>query len=292
VTPVPAFDPFDLRGPAFLAFYSGAGLLALLLVLLPRRLRFGAPARLRDPCAIAFLRGGEMEAVRTATLSLVGRGLLEERTSGFFGAKDPEAAGSASDPLERAVLGHFEVPGPPAAVFGSNGVRRAVAALADRLRREGLLLAGPGRAAYGAWCLLVLGALAWVGVHKIQVAVARGRSNVGFLALEIAAFLVAGTWLACRGAPRSPAGGATLSGLRELFRPARERARLRPSAEAVNPALLFAVFGAGDVLPGAWRNAWAALRPPPSTGSSDGSSFASSCGSSCGGGGGCGGCGG
>ena len=73
-------NPFDLRGPEFLVFYTvfGAATLAIVHLLLNR---FESDSTTRpipsDYLEIAYLRGGKNEALRVATMNLVNRGLLE-----------------------------------------------------------------------------------------------------------------------------------------------------------------------------------------------------------------------
>ena len=73
-------NPFDLRGPEFLAFYVILGLAVTAAVVALRR-RAESPTRgvgpLTDYLRIAYLRAGPEEALRIATLALMDRGLLE-----------------------------------------------------------------------------------------------------------------------------------------------------------------------------------------------------------------------
>ena len=83
-----SLNPFNLHGPAFLAFYIGR--MVITLWALKRWLRVfegragTPPPRFDDPYLIAYLRGGVEEAARVATVSLIDRGLLcgrEERSA-------------------------------------------------------------------------------------------------------------------------------------------------------------------------------------------------------------------
>ena len=78
-------NPFDLRGPEFLLFYFIFSA-AVLFILFYLRQRDESPDAgkppLDDPYLVACLRGGEIEALRVATLSLIDRGFLTLKSSG------------------------------------------------------------------------------------------------------------------------------------------------------------------------------------------------------------------
>ena len=77
-------NPFDLPGPQFLAFYTALGVgVTLLLHLLRWAAESGKPLKVNfsDPYLIAYLRGGENEALRVATVSLIDRGLFKMQGS-------------------------------------------------------------------------------------------------------------------------------------------------------------------------------------------------------------------
>ena len=73
-------NPFDLKGPAFLALYAAIGAGVVLGTRWLRTQRESGPVpRLTgmDPYLIACLRGGPSESIRVAILSMLGRGQLE-----------------------------------------------------------------------------------------------------------------------------------------------------------------------------------------------------------------------
>src|SRR5207253_2870295 len=74
-------NPFEMRGPQFLAFYAALTLIVFVIVWFVRRSRefeagVVAPSAFSDPYLIAYLRGDVNEVVRVAVVSLVDRGLL------------------------------------------------------------------------------------------------------------------------------------------------------------------------------------------------------------------------
>ena len=73
-------NPFELRGPEFLAFYAVFGLVVLGLLVLFRHAgepEDSARVSISDPYLIAYLRGGRNEALRVVTMSLIERDLLK-----------------------------------------------------------------------------------------------------------------------------------------------------------------------------------------------------------------------
>lgn len=278
-------NPFDLPGPEFLLFYTIFGAVAIAgLVFWRRRAELlPAPPRvdLADPYLIAYLRGGEQEVRRVATAA----GPADASRSRMF-EKDglSKACESYDRTLRRARLL------PDAYVTRMRSIRLAVAIL---------LLSG-------------------VALFKVLLALAAGRTNVGFLVvLSIAAIVIAFVV----SFPRlTESGNAMLEDVKSLYSGLHDRAVLQNAGGAgVEPMMLAAVFGVGALSAPAFAHA-----DPPlpdrkktsegscategdcgsscSSGSSDSSSYGSdssdssscssgsSCGSSCGGG--CGGCGG
>jgi uncharacterized protein (TIGR04222 family) len=288
-------NPFDLRGPEFLVFYCSLGVAITVVVWLVRRIgeRGDAPRPLTDYLEIAFLRGGAAEAVRVAALTLIDRGALSvEGTQTVVAAKD--AARRVTKATERAIVTRVGGAAKMADLLADKAVTAAVTAECEpELVRRGLLPDAAQRASRNWLWLWSAGTLVVVAALKIGVALARGRSNVGFLVAFAAVFALV-TFAATH--PRlTPAGRALIGDLRTLFAGLKDRASsLRPQSGGTDLALLVAVFGVGAALP---------VYPEskklfPQAGASDGgssssdSSCGSSSGSSCGGGGGgCGGCG-
>jgi len=283
-------NPFDLPGPSFLVFYFmlcavvTVGL-RLVFVLIER----GQPPSLplQDPYRIAWLRGGAPEAARVAVLSLVDRGLLEVRYKKLMRC-GPMAAELPRQGLEWAIYSLAGSPVEAPELFKDAAVVGVCEAYRLQLAQAGL---APNAAAQGNRLLaLALALVILLGAAglKAELALARGKQNLGFLAI-MAVIAVYVLWLQTR-RRRTRIGDLALADLRRLFAALKDRAAsIQPGRMTSDALLLAAVFGL-SALPGA---GFAALQGffPKASGSSGGDG-GSSCGSGgCGGGGGCGGCG-
>jgi uncharacterized protein (TIGR04222 family) len=284
-------NPFDLRGPDFLAFYLVFGLAMLAVLWLLRRAGEAdttSHVMLDDYVEIAYLRGGPQEAMRVATLNLVNRGLLEVHGDDQLQAADKSWVETVSKPIERRLLARFRDSEKASSIFSDAALKEVATKESEpNLVRLGLL-PDSGRQARR---LTLFGfgvfVLAAVALTKVAVALARGRTNILFLIFEAGVF----AWVAFKVTHplRTSAGDALLSDLQTLFAGLKSRARsLVPGSETQDFALLTAVFGM-EAIPSHFPR-MNKLFPKASSSSGCGSS----CGSSCGGGGcggGCGGCG-
>lgn len=296
-------NPLDWSGPAFLAVYLAFGCVVCgLLVLARRLLESGAAPRLRDPYAIAYLRGGAAEVLRVAVATLIGRGALE------VGDSDTLVARPVAERLpavEEALLLHFAEARPATSVFRDDGLRQLASAPQADLERQ-RLLAGEDVKAERVRRFVVAFAVLWaVAGAKVAWALAHGRTNVGFLIALAVLFGGAAWWL--RGRDRlTHRGAAAIADLQRLLAGQRTRAATAGSGIA-EAALLAGVFGVA-AFPLSAEPASLFRRSASST-SSSGEACGASCGSTCGsdsgggdsgggdggggdGGSGCGGCGG
>lgn len=296
-------NPFEESGPEFLIFYAAFGLAVLVLAhtLRPDRRPSDAasPIDPTDPYAIAFLRAGDNEALRVATLSLVDRGLLEVKDA-VDKKHEPElsaqrdARGKVRRPIEVAVLDHFATRQPADSVYGTAKTEMAIDQYRNRLEFTGLLPTEADRQACVTIKRLAWGALLLVAGARIVQALAAERSNVGLL-IVLALFF---SWAVSRVVerPRTGAGDKALAELKALFAGLRARVdQLSPGGATNEMALVAAVFGVAtlpDVRFPFVRKLY--RRATRSSGTA--------CGSGCGGGGGgngggdgcgggCGGCG-
>lgn len=301
-------NPLDYRGPQFLVFYAALlGAAWLLLTLLRRALEAGDVPQLSasalDPYLFAYLRGGEAELARAATISLLDRGLLE--AEGELVQAQPGSPEHARRPLESAILSACEQRTQAWKVIKDERVRRASSAFRRELirldlvagaRRKGWRLAASVGVLLGMW---------GIGWAKLEVARARGHHNIGFL--EISMLITPFVLWTTVSSPRTRRGDAALEDFQRLFAGLRERAAQLPAGGATQElAMVVGLFGVA-ALPEASRVLAAQLFPlavrqqfragdqgSSSSYTSCGTGVDSGCGSSgCGGGGGCGsGCGG
>jgi len=285
-------NPFDLPGPWFLLFYAVLCLLVNAVVSWLRRL--GEPGngpllRPEDPYLVSYLRGGALEALQVATMSLIDRGLLtvEGADESRLVTAGPQAVELVQRPIEKLILHEFQQPGE--AKHLTHLQARGCEGYARTLEQAGLLPDRPARSRRWLLGVVAAGVLAGVALLKILIALSRGRTNIGFLLVLAVLFC----WLSYRWAtPRLTARGERfLEDLHTLFSGLKGRAAgLRPGGDTSELAWLAAVFGATAVpfpFPSLFRQ-------QPAESSTSWGFGGSSCGSGCGGGGGggCGGCGG
>lgn len=310
-------SPFDLRGPEFLLFYLFLGALVLIVLYFSRR--FAEPsdpvrADLSDPYLIAFLRGGKNELLRVATISLIHRGLLKF-DGGLVSAASPLTVQSVRDPVEHDLLLYFDTPREAASVFTGLLYSSSLDHYTYTLETLGIL---PNHSMRVNRCFALAGGLVvlWgIAGTKIDIALGRGHTNIGFLIILAIVFaFLAYKLVFVRLTLR---GKAMLTSLRLLFAGLKDRPAASFTTNDVSmvaavfgfAALPLAVFPYAETL---YPKATEASRRPWGDSGSSSCGSVSSCGSSgsdgggggygggdggggsCGGGGcggGCGGCG-
>jgi uncharacterized protein (TIGR04222 family) len=294
-------NPFDLAGPQFLLFYViFAGVVVAGTVFWRKRAELSESPRidLSDPYLIAYLRGGEREVLRVATIALIDRGLLVSKGAQIKRAENA-SPGSVHKPIEKALLMKYASSGEASWLFEDDGLSKVCESY-DRTLRQARLLPDEW-VNQRRWMRLLVACLllGGVGASKVLIALAAGRTNVGFLIVLMTIAMLITAWLSF---PRlTESGKAMLEDVRNLYGGLRGRTAMSEAGGAgVEPLMLAAVFGLGalagpsfayadDLFPGSRR------REPQETmdgggGSCSSGDGGSSCGSSCGGG--CGGCGG
>jgi len=294
-------DPFDLRGPEFLLFYFCFSLAVIIaIVFFRRRAESGQAPRidLGDPYLIAYLRGGEDEALRVAVISLVDRGMLV-MDGHLIGRADNVTSGMAKYPIEYEALKKFDVLGQEASVFEAasflkdDSLKSALRPYRDRLERAGLMPNANVCRDRRNRLLLALTGLGVAGVIKIQIGLYLGKPVAFLVVMMIAAMIIA----AAISFPRLTARGeATLEDVTNLYAGLRTQVNsISPGSATAELAMFAAVFGVGALAatPFAYAEDLFHQKKNEYSSSSCGSSCGSSGGgSSCGGGGGGGGCGG
>ena len=284
-------NPFELHGFAFLFFYIVLGVVTL--IALRFWFKFSEPAKsalpkFNDPYLIAYLRGGEDEAIKVATISLADRGLLKmdgDKLKRKYSDKD-----LAQREIEQAILKACARPAEGSDVLKDADAKRACDAYKKLLVDAGLLA---GSATFsqrlvgvGAAALVLLGTAG----YKIQLALSQGRHNIGFLIMLAILFTV--ILFAVWRVRRTGAGDAAVADMKQLFKRLKDRAsNLKSGGQTNELAMLIGVFGLSAVSASAFPIIEKIYPAPKSDGGSSCSS-SSSCGSSCGGGCGGGGCGG
>jgi uncharacterized protein (TIGR04222 family) len=282
---------FTLRGPEFLALFAGLFIIVYAVVealISTHEARLPSDTRIRDPYAIAYLRGESRELLRIVAMSLVLRRLLAVEGKTFL-TVDSAEVDRVQIPVEKEILRLCQQPYSAPGLAAAAGFTAAADVFHRDLVSRGLIADENVR--HRRWMYVFAGItfLLVIAMIKILVALSTGHSNVFFLVI----LAIAGTALLVRRAltRRTLAGNTALQNLRVLFgslwRACRRGKKVEDPSEA---ALLAAVFGVYTV--GAFDSiAWA--RMFPSKANSNSCSGGGSCGSGgCGGGGGgCGGCG-
>jgi uncharacterized protein (TIGR04222 family) len=314
-------NPLDLTGSEFLRFYVPYGLCIVALAWLVRALvdraagptpsarwTLGTYPREGDAYAIAFLRGGRREAVRTVLGRLVSAGLLE--VDGPLARALPEASERASQLqlIEGTAWGALEREVTLPAAEAEQRLQRALEPhlreIEDKLTREGLLPGPERKTAFRTLAAVTWLTVVGLGLAKLVVAISRGRWNVGFLILLLIGFSILIVRLLRPPQPTN-AGKQYLDWLQESHRGLVRMLESGRRDNAGELALAAGIYGLAAV-PGL-AALGRSFQPVPvkrlrkegdssssSSGCGSGSSGCSS-GSSCGGGcggGGCGGCGG
>ena len=180
-------NPFDLPGPQFLVFFLGLSALVIAGLIVARRALESSAAPkldLSDPYLIAYVRGGESEMLRVATVSLVDRGLLVATGTQLQRAEHASAE-TARRPIEKALLQRFARPNEAASIFDDAQLKATCKPYEQTLKNVGLLPNESIERARWSRLLFACFILSGVGVVKLVVAFARGRTNVGFLIVLI-----------------------------------------------------------------------------------------------------------
>ncbi|MFH0997171.1 MAG: TIGR04222 domain-containing membrane protein [Pseudomonadota bacterium] len=285
------------RGPAFLAFYIGLGMMVNLLLrsLISRQEKQTALIRQSpiDPYKIACLRVNHLETLRLVLFSLIDRGLL--KASGDRVAAETNAGEVVRRPLEKAIAAFFAEPRQVKELFKDSGTVDVAKDYQQALVSEGLLAGPKVYFARMPSALVALFLLLGVSITKIISAFSRGHHNVLFLLILT---LVFGNWtVAIWKKKRTGAGDQVLREAQLKFKSLKGRAKsVRPGGTTSDASFLAAVFGL-SVLPAMYFPYIPTIFPraASSSGGDSGGCGGGGCGSSgCGGGGcggGCGGCG-
>ena len=287
-------NPLDLRGPAFLAFYVIAFIVAIGVAMTVRSLfrRGGGTISHRQPTLgaleLAYLAGGGPRTVQAALVSLAHRGAIAVDPKGKIVTKGntplPQSAG-----FEGAIFNIVRLFSPASPARLTAQCSSALRSLEAQLVGAGLVLPGGTRVLAIMMGYVILLIVPILGIAKIGVGLERNRP-VGFLVMALVVSVVVALIV---GRPFR----RTAEGDRVLKEQSQQHLGLKSKpSDASNDQLMLgvALFGPALLAGTALDSFHRPLRQAGSMG--DGGS-GSSCGgggggSSCGGGGGCGGCGG
>jgi uncharacterized protein (TIGR04222 family) len=271
-----------------LPLYRAIGFRIFAIAILRRRRESGPAPKidLGDPYLIAYLRGGENEALRVEVISLVDRGMLV-MDGKFIRRADNVTDGMVEHQVEREALKRFSAPDKAASVFNDYNLKSALQSYRRKLEEAGLL--PDGDASSGRWMrfLFALMALLIVGLIKINIGLSLEKPVVILVFMMIAATIIAAV---CSFPRLTVRGNAMLMDITNLYSGLRTRVNsFSPGGASAELAMFVAVFGIGALASTPFGYAQT-LFPQATSGTSCGSSDG---GGGCGGGcGGCGGCGG
>jgi uncharacterized protein (TIGR04222 family) len=304
-------NPFDLRGPEFLAFYVALAAVAALAVYgwWQAGDTVGRWAELpSDAVDLAYLRGGRLEALRVTLLRFFFENAISFDGRVIVPAAEPPKRPLA--PFEAELWSDLARPRTLAGLASEGASSLACGEIRGRFEALGYLRPEASQKRGQRVVTFVVAALLAVGAIKFAIALSRGHKNLLFLILLMIAVVIVGQ--RARMSPLTARGRSALEGAQALL----ERARQSFKDSATLPrdeelVMLAAAFGLSAVsiqgvpfmaaLNGGPQSAvatgsWGGSSSCSSTSSTCGSSSScssSSCGSSCGGGcggGGCGGC--
>lgn len=228
---------------------------------------------LTDPYLIACLRDGDKEALRIATVALVGRGLLDANGTQLK-TRNADAVDLVNRQIEKTILRHYGASRDAESIFAAP---EAIAACASYRKVLELhrLIAGPQNYARRVMPLLAtLFILLGLCIVRVVNAVMQRRHNVGFLVV-LAAVACIGLIVAYR-QRLTGLGMAIMEDLKQLFERLKGRAdTLRAGGETNEAALVAAVFGL-YALPATAFPYLEKLYPRTTKSDSDGSSCGSS----------------
>lgn len=292
-------NPFDLRGPAFLALYalvSAGGLLFMYftargLILGPSRSAASdAHKHLRDPYLMAYLRGGFRETLTTVVFSLHQRKVVSGPGEAELRAtRSKDVLAAVHNTLELAVLRTLAVPRRLHQVRDDQQLKHVVEAYVEPLRKAGLIADEAEYRRRLPAFVLVGGALFALAAVKIVVALGRGHSNITFLII-FSVIALAVTWMIFN-RRRTNAGDRALRNQQTLLARLKDRVNRLAADGATNEAVLVAATFGLVALPNEGYPFAKQLRKTINA-QSNSSGCGSSTGCGGGGGGGCGGCGG
>lgn len=225
-------------------FYLFLGVALIAAMIWIRRSRESADeARIdtSDPYRIAYLRGRAPEALRVAVINLIDRGLLQVTGDTDIQTVSDGRPGLVSDPLERALLKHFASRKPAAGIFRDEELKAWAHHYRQPLQAAGLIPTPQEQSQRGLWSVLVAGVLIAIAFAKIQIALAAGHRNIGFLIALAGIFAILAFEL--NFPKRTRRGDLALRDLQSLLGGWKARPSGHRESGSAGTVLLAAVFG-------------------------------------------------
>jgi uncharacterized protein (TIGR04222 family) len=277
-------NPFNLPDIEFLLFYLCLCFIVIIAMVLFRfRAESGAPPKMdwSDPYLIAYLRGGENESLRVATISLIDHGILTPdgqtvRRAGNI-PKNPDL-----HPFESEVLKKFAIPRIVEDIFKYQdpGLQSALNSYKEKLQLAGLI---PNKDVHQARIRRLIKTCVIIGIAamiKLMTGLYPKEPISLFLVPMVAAMVIAG-YLSF---PHMTARGkAALAEIKNLYSGMRTRVNSfspgspgNPGASTAELAMFAAVFGAAALAATPFAFAADLLSKASGSSSSDSSSSSSS----------------
>jgi len=246
---------------------------------------------MKDPYLIAYMRGGQREALTLATITLGNRSFLEHSDDNRkLKTRSPKDMDMVKYPIEKAILNVFKRKAEADEVFTRNSSKNACDEYKKYVEENNLIKNAFITSKRLRILVVPVIAVTFFAVVKMFVAISHGHTNLEFLSILLGATLYG--FYTIYAQKRTQVSIRVLRDLSSLFSPLHQRINsLALDEHLYEHTLIAAVFG---LQANTTFYSQANYYFPRNTESNPGySCSSSSCGSSCGGGGGCGsGCGG
>lgn len=307
----------SMHGPEFLVVYAVYLLLLLLFFRRQIKASAGMPSDVQgkldlkrvDPLAIAYLQGGDIAVLKTASHRLLEKGVLQQSSKKDGNNKKlttlilaGKAPAFTNHPVEKIIIKHLQKLRDIHTLIRDKTCLKEMAALCrttygESLAKQGLMYSPKAALLYPRWAYLVLLA---PGLYKLLGSLQRDHFNLLVLTFVMVLLVPIAISFLLRGFRLTPEGEGYLRTLRQTVRESVPKANTASRPEAGHMdlnALIYIMIGCGFVANSQGQDIMQQVfKPIPvkDGASSSGCSGCSSCSScsSCSGCSSCGGCGG